>query len=333
MNTKQQKYAVQADHPALPDDALIIIPVRNLVVFPGLVVPVTVGREGSVAAAQEAIRSERQVGILLQRDPETASPTGDELYPIGTAVDILRYVTTPDGAHHVVCQGEQRFRVTEFIEGYPFLAARVERFDEMTGKAPPEIEARMEQLKQRAAEIITLIPQVPEELATSVQGITSPAMMADFIAGLIDLKPAEKQDVLATLDLRERLDKVLAFLTHRIEVLRISRDIDQQTKERLTGRQREALLREQIKTIRTQLGEGDEEETEAAEMAKAIDDANMPDEVRTHAKKELKRLERMSESSAEYPMLRTYLDWLTELPWEIKTQDRIDIAEARKILD
>ncbi|MBS1186397.1 MAG: lon2 [Burkholderiaceae bacterium] len=335
MNTEQQNNDINemlAGKSDLPEDALIIIPVRNLVVFPGLVVPVTVGREGSVAAAQEAIRSERQVGILLQRDPETATPAADDLYPIGTAVDILRYVTTPDGAHHVVCQGEQRFRVTEFIDGYPFLAARVERFDEQPGSAP-EIEARMVQIKQRAAEIITLIPQVPEELATSVQSITSPSMMADFIAGLIDLKPAEKQDVLATLDLRERLDKVLALLTHRIEVLRISRDIDQQTKERLTGRQREALLREQMKTIQKQLGETDEEESETAEIAKAIDGANMPDEVLTHAKKELKRLERMSESSAEYPMLRAYLDWLTELPWEIKTQDRIDIAAARKILD
>ncbi|MEA5098274.1 MAG: endopeptidase La [Burkholderiaceae bacterium] len=334
MNTEQQNNgnATEEKFPELPADALIIIPVRNMVLFPGLVVPVTVGREGSVAAAQEAARSERQIGILLQRDPATASPTASELYPVGTAADILRYVTTPDGSHHIVCQGGQRFRVIEFLSGYPFMAARVERYSE-----PPfdttEIEARMVQLKQRTAEIMELLPQLPDELATSVQNIASPSMMADFIAGLIDLKPAEKQDVLETLDLRERLDKVLALLAHRIEVLRISRDIDQQTKERLVGKQREAMLREQIKTIQKELGEGDEDENETADLAKTIDEVNMPPEVLAHAKKELRRLERMAESSAEYPMLRTYLDWLTELPWAIRTEDRIDIAEARRILD
>ncbi len=324
--------ATQENFPELPADALIILPVRNMVLFPGLVVPVTVGRASSVAAAQEAARSDRQIGILLQRDPAAASPTPGELYSIGTVADILRYVTTPDGSHHIVCQGEQRFRVVEFLQGYPFMAARIERFADQSVDTP-EIEARMVQIRQRTAEIMELLPQVPDELASSVQNIESPSMMTDLIAGLIDLKPVEKQDILETIDLRERLDKVLAFLAHRIEVLRISRDIDQQTKERLVGRQREVMLREQMKTIQNELGETDEKDSETAEIAKAIESANMPPEVLTHARKELRRLEKMSESSAEHPMLRTYLDWLTELPWEIKTEDRIDIAEARQILD
>ena len=335
MKTEQKNNgtpAVPENFTELPEDALILIPVRNLVLFPGLVVPVTIGRESSVAAAQEAVRSERPVGILLQRDPSQANPEIGDLYQIGTSADILRYVTTPDGSHHIVCQGEQRFRVIEFLDGYPFLVARVGRFDELPGETP-EIEARMVQLKQRAAEIMALMPQIPEEMVTSAQSIASPSMLADFIAGLMDLKPTEKQEVLETVDLKARLDKVLALLVHRIEVLRISRDIDQQTKERLGGRQREAMLREQMQTIRTQLGETDEADTEAAEVKKAIDDAHMPDEVLIHAKKELKRLDRMSESAAEYSMLRSYLDYLAELPWEIKTEDRIDIAEARRILD
>ena len=318
--------------PSLPEDALIIIPVRNLVLFPGLVVPVTIGREGSVAAAQEVVRTDRQVGILLQRQPMASVPETEDMYGVGTVADILRYVTTTDGSHHIVCQGEHRFRIVEFLSGYPYMVARVEHIHDM-GADDPEIEARMLQLKQRSAEIIELLPQVPDELLSSLQNITSASMLTDFVAGLVDLKPSEKQDILETVDLRERMDKLLALLVHRIEVLRISRDIDQQTKERLVGRQREAMLREQLKTIQSQLGENGEEDEEMAGIAKAIAEARMPEEVEKHAKKELKRLERMPESASEHSILRTYLEWLTELPWEIKTEDRIDIAEARRILD
>lgn len=345
MNTKPQSANSTPQHedagmpeaaidilPALPDDALIIIPVRNMVLFPGLVVPITIGREASVAAAQEAVRTERQVGILLQRHPMTAAPDPEDLYKIGTAADILRYVTTPDGSHHIVCQGEYRFRVIEFIDGYPYMVARFEHLQDIES-ADSEIEARMLQLKQRAIEVIELLPQVPDELVSSVQNLASPSMLADFVTGLMDLKPDEKQEVLETLALQDRLDKILTLLVHRIEVLRISRDIDQQTKQRLGGRQREAMLREQMKTIQTQLGEDEDGESEAAGIAEAIINAKMPPEAEAHAKKELKRLQRMPESAPEYSMLRTYLDWLTELPWEIETEDRIDIAEARGILE
>ncbi len=316
----------------LPEDALIIIPVRNLVLFPGLVVPVSINRERSLAGAQEAARAGRQLGILLQSDPEVDAPGASDMYTIGTVASLLRYVTMPDGSHHVVCQGEQRFRVIEFIEGYPFLVARVERLEEVEAENS-EIEARSIQLKARTAEVMQLLPQAPPGLAAAAQGIGSAAVLADFVAGLMDLKPAEKQDVLETLDLQARLDKVLAFLVHFTEVLRISRDIDQQTKERFEDRQREAVLREQLKTIQNQLGETEGNSAEIAELQEKIAKAGMPAETATHATKELKRLEHMPEASAEYSMLRTYLDWLTELPWSTLTEDRIDIAEARQILD
>jgi len=345
MNTDQQKgnspnkhedvgspAPAPAEVPVLPADALIIIPVRNLVLLPGLVLPITIGRERSVAAAQEAVRSECQVGILLQRNQMVAHPLSADLHLVGAVADILRYVTTPDGSHHIVCQGAHRFRVVEFLEGYPYMVARVAHFhDEDVDN--PEIEARVLQLKQRTADILEMIPQMSDELVSSVQNISSASTLADFVAGFVDMKPEEKQDVLETYDVQQRLDKVLSLLTHRIEVLRISRDIDQQTKERLGSRQREAMLREQMKTIQKQLGDNDEAESETAVLAEAIANAKMPEEVATHAKKELKRLERMSDTAAEYSMLRTYLDLLTELPWEITTEDQIDISEARQILD
>ncbi|HEY9459965.1 MAG TPA: endopeptidase La [Paralcaligenes sp.] len=317
----------------VPDDALIIIPVRSMVLFPGLVVPIVLGQERAVQAAQEAARAERQVGVVLQKEAEGAGQAAEgSLYQTGTVASILRYVTTPDGLHHIICQGEQRFRVREFLDGFPFTVARVERLKEQQDISP-QIEALIIQLKTRTAEVFQLLPQVPAELAAAAQSITSAGALADFVAGVMDLKPAEKQDILETLDLRSRLGKVLAFLVHLVEVLRISHDIDQETKERFEDRQREVLLREQLKTIQKQLGETEGNAAEINDLREKIMKAKMPAEVEAQANKELKRLESMSDASAEYSMLRTYLDWMIELPWSVVTEDRIDIAEARRILD
>src|SRR5438128_3207148 len=284
--------------PELPADALIIIPVRNLVLFPGLVMPLRIGRERTVAAAQEAMRNKRRVGIVLQRNPEADVPTPQELYAVGTTAVILRYLTAPDGSHHLVCQGEQRFRVTEFLSGYPFDVARVELVQEVETHTP-EIEARMTQLKERATEVIQLIPEAPAELAAAAQSITSPAALADFVGGLMELKPEEKQNLLETFDLQQRFDKVLHLLAGRIDVLRLSRKIDEQTQERLGKRQREMLLREQLRTIHEELGEAEGTSAEIAELTEAIAKAKMPEEVENHAKKELKRLQQMPEGDGE----------------------------------
>ena len=317
---------------ALPDDALIIVPVRNMVLFPGMILPITIGRESSIAGAQQAVKTERPVGILLQRNPEIDRPGLEDICDVGTLANVLRYVTTPDGTHHIICQGQQRFRVLELIEGFPFMVARVAPIEEpdATGK---EIEARFMQLKERALEVLQLMPQASQELAGAVQGIASAAALADMIAGLMDIKAPEKQELLEAVDLQKRLDGVLQLLAQRIEVLRLSREIDERTKASMDERQREYLLREQLKSIQKELGEGEEgNAAEIAELRKAIADAHMPEEVEKQASKELKRLERMSDGSAEYSMVRAYLDWLLELPWKAPEASTIDIAEARRIL-
>ena len=327
-----QASAEMRDFPRLPEHAIPIVPVRNLVLFPGIILPLTVGRKQSVAAAQEATRGERPIGVVLQRNAEAESPTPDDLHWVGTLANVVRYVTGRDGTHHVICQGEQRFRITQFIEGYPFLVGRIELIEE-PAQTSREIEARMLQLKERAVEALQLLPQPPEELASALQGVQSASALADLSAHFMDLKPAEKQDILETFDVQARLDKVLAFLAHRLEVLRLSRDIGQRTKESMDERQREYLLREQLKTIQKELGETDQNAAEVAELSQAITEAKMPAEADEHARKELRRLERMPDAAAEYSMVRTYLEWLTELPWSILTDSTIDIAEARKILD
>jgi ATP-dependent Lon protease len=317
---------------ALPPDVMIVMPMRNIVLFPGMVLPVAVGRERSVAAAQAAARQQRPVGLLLQRDPEMVEPGPADLHGVGTSARILRYLTGPDGTHNVICQGEQRFRVAGWVEGYPFLAARVEPIAEPEASGP-EIDARVHQLKQRAAEALELVPNAPPELAQSVQGIEAPGALADIVAGVMDLKPEEKQQILETVDLRERLDKVMWLLSYRIEVLRLSRDIGQQTQQTMEGRQREFLLREQLRAIQKELGEADETSEELAELERKIADAHLPEEVAEQARRELRRLRRMPEGAAEHGMVRTWVEWLADLPWAKEGGGTIDIEQARRVLD
>jgi ATP-dependent Lon protease len=332
MGRPREAPAVSSADAALPDEVLILLPMRDVVLFPGLVIPLAIGRPASIAAAQEAVRSGREVGVLLQRDAAVDTPAPDDLYRVGTIANIVRYVTAPDGSHHLVCQGRQRFRIVEFVAGLPFLAARVERIEESDAHTPA-IEARMLQLRERAAKIIELLPQAPAELGATIQNIGEAPALADFIAALLDMKPQDKQEVLETIDIEQRMDKVLALLGQRIEVLRLSQEIGRQTKGRIDEREREFLLREQMKTIQKELGESDGDTAAVEALEAAIARAGMPEEVEKHARKELRRLARMPDSAAEYSMLRTYLEWLTELPWSAVSPDRIDIAEARRILD
>jgi ATP-dependent Lon protease len=318
--------------PPLPADAVAIVATRNLVLFPGIVLPVTLGREESIAAAQEAVRTGRKIGLLLQRDPSVEKPSATDLYEVGVLASVVRYVTGPDGTHHMVCQGESRFRMLQIVRETPFLAARIESLTD-TDTADAEVEARLDALKQRALEALSLLPQVPTDLARTVQSIGSGGQLADLIVSFMDVKTAEKQEILETVDLRERLDKVLRMLAHRVEVLKITRDISKQTQEALGERQREAVLREQLHQLQKELGESDETASDAAELAKAIANAGMPQEVEEHTRKELKRLQRMNEASPDYGMTRNYLDWLVALPWGKLDSEDIDIERARKVLD
>ena len=319
--------------PPLPADAIAIIPVREMTLFPGVVLPVTVGRQRSIAAAQSAVREQRQVGILMQRDGEQAEPQPIDLHRIGTVANVVRYVTAPDGTHHLVVQGDERFQAVEFLSGWPFFVARVQRVADPEDRTP-EIEARFLNLQRQAVEALELLPQAPPEMIVAVQSVRSPGALADLAAAYLDLQPAEKQEILETIDVSARMDKVSKLLAHRIEVLRLSQEIGRQTKAALDERQREVLLREQMAAIQRQLGEGEQSKAQdIAELSEAIAKAGMPKEVEDQARKELRRLERMPEASPDYGMTRTYLDWLIELPWKLPEETPIDIKEARKILD
>ena len=324
---------VEAPAREISDDMLIILPVRNLVLFPGIVLPVAINREMTIAGAQEATRSQRKVGFLLQRDADRDEVTGDDLYRFGTEASILRYVTAPDGGHHLVVQGERRFRALDFQPGMPFLVARVEYIADAPAASSSEVEALALNLKRLAAEAISLLPRAPGELANAVQSIESPNALADMVASFMDVKPAERQQILETIDLKTRLERVTEHLTHRIEVLRLQRQIEQQTRGAIDERQREVLLREQMKQIQKELGEDGGTGQEIRELGEAIDKAGMPPEALEQARKELKRLERMSDAGAEYSMVRTWIDWMVQLPWSKLDDESIDIAKARRVLE
>jgi ATP-dependent Lon protease len=324
--------AAPATRSALPADALIIVPVRNMVLFPGTVLPITVSRPRSVAAAQQAVREQRQVGILMQREPDVADPVPIDLHRVGTVANVVRYLTAPDGTHHMICQGEQRFRAIDFLTGFPFLVARVARIQE-PAVSSPEIQARFIHLRSQAIEAVQLMPQAPQDLLQVLQSIEQPSALADLAAAYMDLKPEERQEVLETIDPAARMERVSRLLAQRLEVLRLSQEIGRQTKAALDERQREVLLREQMAAIQRQLGESDGKAAEVAELNEAITKAGMPKEIEEQARKELRRLERMPEAAAEYGMVRTYLDWLIELPWRLPEPTPIDMAEARRILD
>jgi ATP-dependent Lon protease len=328
MNTTQP----QAAQPSQPD-VMIVVPTRNMVLYPEMVLPLTVGRPSTVAAVQQAVREQRQIVLLLQRDAENNDPKPTDLYRVGTVANVLRYMTSPEGGHHLVVQGVQRFRVTDFIEGQPFLVARGVHIAEPTATGS-ELEARFMVLKDQVRQVFDLLPQVPAEFRATVEAATSASLLADLAATYLDIEPAQKQELLETVELLQRLDKVSALLAHRLEVLKLSAEIGNKTKASLDTRQREVLLREQMAAIQRELGEGESSnKQELADLEKAIAEAKMPTDVEQAAKKELKRLQRTPEAAGEYSMIRTYLDTLLELPWAPPAPKAIDIAQARKVLD
>jgi ATP-dependent Lon protease len=320
-----------------PEDVLIILPVANAVLFPGVVLPIAITGELALAAAQEAVRTQRRVGLLLQTDPSVQTPGADapgpeHLHRVGTAASIVRFITAPDGTHHLIAQGEERFAVLDYVSREPFLVARIETHKEPT-VLDREVEARGLNLRDKALEAVQLLPQAPGELVNAIRGIESIPALADMVASFMDLKTADKQAILATFDLKTRLDRVLTLLGRRIEVLKVSRQIDERTREAFDERQKEAVLRERLRQIQKELGDTDTSSAELDELKQAVKDAGMPAEALEQATRELKRLERMPDSAAEYSMTRTYLDWLLAMPWSKVDPETVDIEQARKILD
>lgn len=253
----------------LPDDVIALIPMRNVVLFPHVLMPITVGRVKSIATIEHASEANTPIGIVLQRDAAIDDPGLNELCLIGTIARIVRHITSADGTQHIVCQGLERFQIDELVEGYPFLAARISHIED-TSPPSTQAEALAVQLRERATEILSLLPGIPAELGHALQTTRAPAQLADITASLLDTEVNEKQVLLETINLEERLQKVLKVLSHRIEVLRLSKEISERTKEQMEDRERRYLLREQMKAIQKELGEDGDHDQEIAQLNDAI---------------------------------------------------------------
>ena len=313
-------------------DELLLVPARELVLFPGVIVPLTAAQPDIEAALQEAARASRTIALVLRRDPDTEAAGLADLHPIGCEGRLLRYATGRDGVHHGIVQGVSRVRLLDVVDGAQPRSVRIERIAEPMASGA-EIDARFHQLRERALETLQLLQQAPPELSAAVQSVEQPGLLADMVASLMDLPPAEKQEVLETLPLVARLDRVLWRLAYRLEVLRLSADIGKRTRETMDGRQREFMLREQLKAIQKELGEDEAGSPELADLRQKLDQARLPDEVSKQAQRELRRLERMPDGGPESGMVRTYLEWLSELPWQIGAEPGIEMAKARQVLD
>jgi ATP-dependent Lon protease len=314
-------------------DVISILPLRNSVLFPGSIIPIDVGRRKSVKLVEEAIAKERPViGILTQRDARTEDPGDGDMYSIGCAARILKVIKLAKDNFSVILQGVARIRVTGYDSSDPFLTCNVVGLPDPTN-TDVELDALVMNLKDIAKRVIKLMPELPKEAGALVDSVTEPGQLADLITSNLDIPVEEKQDVLETFDLKARMRKVLNFLTRQLEVLKVREKINTQVQEEMGRNQREYVLRQQLKAIKEELGEMDEGGGDFEEFKTKITEAKMPPDVEKVAIKQYERLKVMQPSSAEYTVTRTYLEWLVEMPWVNGTEDKIDIQEARNILN
>jgi len=331
--TKTKTGPAEQGGPVELPDVISILPLRNSVLFPGSIIPIDVGRRKSVKLVEEAIAKERPIiGILTQRDARTEDPNESDLYTVGCAARILKVIKLAKDNFSVILQGVGRIRVTGYEGNEPFLNARVLSVPE-AGPPDVELDALGLNLKDIAKRVIKLMPELPKEAASLVDNVSDPGQLSDLITSNLDIPVEEKQDVLETFDLKARTRKVLQFLTRQLEILKVREKINTQVQEEMGRNQREYVLRQQLKAIKEELGELDEGGGDFEEFKTKISEAKMPAEVEKVALKQYERLKVMQPSSAEYTVTRTYLEWLVEMPWAVSTEDKIDIPEARKILN
>jgi ATP-dependent Lon protease len=314
-------------------EELPVLPIRNAVLFPGAVAPFDVGREKSVALV-ESVDSLPQpiIAIFAQRDPSTDEPGKDDLYTVGCAARVLKALKHSSGNYSLILQGLVRIRLEEVTQTGPFLKAKVVRLEEPEGQ-DEEAEALLLSLRDTAKQVMSLMPELPREAGSLMESVTQPGALADIVAANLDTTVEEKSQVLDTVDTKERIRKVLRLLTRQLEILKMRERINSQIKEEMGKNQREYVLRQQLKAIKEELGEDDGDQGDLDGLEDRISKAGLPSEAEQVAKKQLKRLRNMQVGSAEYTVVRTYLDWILDLPWHNQTLDNLEIAQVRKVLD
>ncbi|RDV39278.1 endopeptidase La [Bradymonadaceae bacterium TMQ3] len=331
-----QEHESTPQEPMEKNQDLALLPLRNTVLFPQVVVPLAVGRPKSVRLIEDAVKHEKPIAVLTQRNAETDDPVAGDLYEIGTVARILKVVKIANDNYSVIIQGQKRIRLNEITQEEPYFIGNFDVLEpeaELSPEQQVEIEALFLNLKSTAKQVVKFIPEMPKEASQMVDGVNDPGQLCDFVVANMENTPEEKQAILETVDLKERLTKVVTLLARQLEVLRVSDKIQSQIKEEIDKNQREYYLRQQLKAIKEQLGELDGEGGDLEDIAQAIEEANLPKEVEEVCRKQMNRLRMMQPASSEYGVTRTYLETLLDIPWSKSTEDKLNIQEARTILD
>ncbi len=314
-------------------NVLPILPIRNIVVFPGTVMPLNVGRQKSKNLLDEVMPGEKLVGVITQKNPDVEDPQMEDLNTVGVAAMILKLFKLPDGNQSIIVHGLTRFRLLTLDQTDPFSRGRIEILEDIMAEGPG-IDALVNSVRQQANRVIELSPNTPDEAAQVLNSITNPSALADFLAANLQADVNEKQQLLEEMDVEKRLRLVAARIATQLDVLELQNKIQSQVKENIDKSQRRYYLQEQLKAIRKELGEGDAGTTNEVEQLRTrLDAAKVPEMVMKEAVRELNRLESIPSASPEYGVIRTYLQILSELPWSVETTDHLELVEARKILD
>ena len=330
--TEEIELAQHDDDMPLPDE-LPILPIRNAVLFPGAVAPFDVGREKSVSLVEDLEGREQPViGIFSQRDPATDDPMQEDLYPVGVVARVLKALKHSSGNYSLILQGIGRIRLEQVISGTPYLTARVTRIQEVKHD-DVEAEALSMSLRDIAKQVIQLMPELPREASSLIDSMQEPSQLSDLVAANLDAPVDEKNSLLETIDPKERIRKVLRLLTRQLEILKMRERINSQIKEEMGKNQREYVLRQQLKAIKEELGEEDGDQSDLDLLEERITKCNLPKEADSVSRKQLKRLRSMQVGSAEYTVVRTYIDWILDVPWRHATTDKLDIPAVRKVLN
>jgi len=325
------KESEQPDESQTPEE-LPILPLRGLVVYPLTAVPIRVGQARSIRLVDDAVVGKRLVGLVAAKDPELAEPGADDVYRVGTVASVHRLFKAPDETITLIMQGLRRIRIEEFITDQPYLKARVREIPEIVEETV-EVQAVQRSVVDTFRRLSELLPAVPEELLMMALNVENPLQLAYAIATHVRISLENAQHLLELDSTREKLHFLLTLLTKELEVVELGRKIQTEAQSELEKTQREYLLREQMKAIQRELGESSEQQMEVEEFRRKIEEAKMPEEAEKEARRELERLGKLPTAAAEYGVIRTYLDWLVNLPWAVQTEDNLDIAHARQVLD
>ncbi len=313
-------------------DALPVLPLKDSVTYPDTLTPLAVGQPRSIKLVDDVTAGERTLVMVASKDPEPDEPNPDQLYDVGVVGVVARMMKVPDGTIRILVQGTQRVKLADYVAEEPYLVARISELPDVVEEST-ELEALTRNVQTTFIEIIEQIPYLPEELQLAVTNIDDPSALAHLIAGSLRISTEEKQQLLEEVDVTERLQHLSRILARELEVVQLGSQIQSQVQSEMEKGQREYLLREQLKAIQDELGEGDEQQAEVNELRKRIEEADLPEHAAKSAERELGRLERLPPAAAEYGVIRTYLDWLLDLPWNEETTDNLDIDHASEVLD